>query len=169
MVIGILAAISIVAYNGISQNAKNTATIAAARQAVNAINLYVAEKGAYPAAGSRCLTTGQLCNWGSVTASPNAAFQGLLKDYGGLPTSVAVTSNGDYSGLFYSYIPGRTLNGVSKPLAVVFALSGQSQKCQLSNISDSGTEVMGLSTSGRTTNAGGATVCIISIDGPPHS
>lgn len=171
VVIGILAAISIVAYNGVSQSAKNTATIAAAKQAVNAINLYITEQGTYPATGNRCLTTGQPCNWGANEAEPNAAFQNLLKDYGGLPASVAATSSSDYGGIYYSYSTGRTFNGTTnfKPAAVVFALNGTSQKCQLPNVGNSGGSAMNTSTSGFTANSGGATVCIISIDGPPPS
>lgn len=49
VVIAILAAISIVAYNGIQQRARNSQTVAAVSAWAKAINLFVADKGTYPA------------------------------------------------------------------------------------------------------------------------
>ena len=48
VVIGILAAISVVAYNGITQSAKNAQTQQAAAQWLKALQLYRAEKGSWP-------------------------------------------------------------------------------------------------------------------------
>lgn len=62
VVIGILAAITVVAYNGIQNRAKNTKTINATSAWIKAIKLYQADKGSYPAMNS-CL--------GSLTTYPD--------------------------------------------------------------------------------------------------
>ena len=51
VVIAILAAISIVAYNGIQTRANNTQTIAAIKDYVKAYGLYALDNGTYPAGG----------------------------------------------------------------------------------------------------------------------
>lgn len=56
VVIAILAAITVVAYNGIQTRAKNVKTVAAASAWVKALKLYNAEKGAWPSTYS-CLGT----------------------------------------------------------------------------------------------------------------
>lgn len=56
VVIGILAAITIVAYNGIQTRAKNTKTVNAAVLWVKALKVYNADKGVWPPSGS-CLGT----------------------------------------------------------------------------------------------------------------
>lgn len=61
VVIGILAAISIVAYNGIRTRANNTQTIDAVKQFVKAYNLYAADNGGYPQE-SGCLGEGYPAN-----------------------------------------------------------------------------------------------------------
>ena len=48
VVIGILAAITIVSYNGITNRANNTKGIAAAKAVQDFVNAYYAEKGSYP-------------------------------------------------------------------------------------------------------------------------
>lgn len=67
VVIGILATISIVAYNGISQRAKNTAIINAARDTFKLVQAYVSTEGKYllPSANAThrfCVTTESGCN-----------------------------------------------------------------------------------------------------------
>lgn len=54
VVIAILAAISIVAFNGVQQRANNTVTIEATSQIVKAYGLYIAENGSLPT-GSGCI------------------------------------------------------------------------------------------------------------------
>lgn len=48
VVIGILATIGIVAYNGVSQKANNAAIISAASNSSKMIQTYIAEYGTYP-------------------------------------------------------------------------------------------------------------------------
>jgi prepilin-type N-terminal cleavage/methylation domain-containing protein len=54
VVIAILAAITVVAYNGIQTRAKNVKTISAATAWIKALKLYNADKGTWPTSGS-CL------------------------------------------------------------------------------------------------------------------
>lgn len=55
VVIAILAAITILAYNGIQQRARNDQVIAGVQQYIKAISLYAAAKGQFP------ITTGDTC------------------------------------------------------------------------------------------------------------
>ncbi|MES2876594.1 MAG: prepilin-type N-terminal cleavage/methylation domain-containing protein [Patescibacteria group bacterium] len=55
VVIGVLAAIIIVAYSGVQERAYVTRINTAGRQYAKAISLYAAGQGAYPAYGNRCL------------------------------------------------------------------------------------------------------------------
>ncbi len=63
VVIGILAAIVIVAFNGAQQRAKNANTLAVVKQYETAYRMYMADKGVYPAAATACLGEGyvRLC------------------------------------------------------------------------------------------------------------
>ena len=54
VVIGILAAIVVVAYNGVQERARNTKTLSAVNSWAKAIKLYRADKGTFPASNS-CL------------------------------------------------------------------------------------------------------------------
>ncbi len=167
VVIGILAAISVVAYTGISQSAKNVATISAVEQTIKAINMYIAETGEYPVANNvnQCLTTVQSCVWGTPVIG-GTGLRTKLASYSSLPDSIPDTSSTAYAGIIYQYNSDRTFNGVSKPAIIIFALNGTSQRCQLPNVANGGTLNLSNSTNGRTDNNNGATVCVISIDGP---
>ena len=48
VVIGVLAAITIVAFNGIQQRAENTKTKAGAQAYIKALRMYAVETGTYP-------------------------------------------------------------------------------------------------------------------------
>lgn len=88
VVIGILAAITIVAYNGIQTRAKNTKTVNAAVSWIKALKLYNADKGTWPT-GRSCLgssTTyvgdgGQCWNGYTVTSSLLTNMQPYLSSY----------------------------------------------------------------------------------------
>ena len=86
VVIGILAAITIVAYNGIQTRAKNAKTVNAAVQWVKALKLYNAEKGSWPTEYS-CLGTtstyvgsGGQC-WPSTAWTVKSAFLTQMEPY----------------------------------------------------------------------------------------
>ena len=67
VVIAILAAITIVAYNGIQQRSRNTQRIAAAKEWQKIITSYTSVNGAYPPGfpSHDCLGTGYETNWDS--------------------------------------------------------------------------------------------------------
>jgi general secretion pathway protein G len=124
VVIGILAAITIVAYNGIQQRSANAKTVAAANAWVKALKLYKADNGRWPA-GWVCLgdnykygvsgndETGtaqcRQTNASGYTVSPT--FNALIKPYlngSELPTPAfftAVYSDGTQwrRGIHYAY------------------------------------------------------------------
>lgn len=74
VVIAILAAISVVAYNGIQTRAENTKTVQSVAQYGKAIKLYVADRGAYPIQTYSCLGNPTRC--GNVTDSTDPGCSG---------------------------------------------------------------------------------------------
>ena len=167
VVIVILAAISIATYTNIQDRAKNTAAISAAKQMIHAINMYIAETGEYPATynANYCLTTVQTCAW-TTPVTGGSELRAKLVDYSSLPDSVPDTSSTAFVGIIYNYNNTRKFNDISKPAVIVYALNGTNQRCQLPNVANGGGYDLSNSTSGRTDNNNGATICVISIDGP---
>lgn len=78
VVIGILAAISIVAYNGVSQKANNAAIIDAAGKTQRLMQAYIAIEGKYPLPGPTtmfaCVTTETGCRSSTEDFPVNATF-----------------------------------------------------------------------------------------------
>lgn len=77
VVIAILATVSIVAYNGIQQRARNSQRISDIKAIANAVELYYADNGSYPMTGG----------WCTQISNPNrgngysAAFQSAIATY----------------------------------------------------------------------------------------
>ncbi len=71
VVIGILAAISIVAYNGVTQKARDDQRLADARNIVNAAASYQAERGNWP-------TKDEVVTYDTIKLTGNAADAGNL-------------------------------------------------------------------------------------------
>lgn len=85
VVIGILAAITIVAFNGVQNKARNQRMISAATQVYKAISLHVTEKGTYPLTGTiSCVGTGYpvdsagLCYSGQSGLTANTALAAYM-------------------------------------------------------------------------------------------
>ncbi|HEX7483788.1 MAG TPA: type II secretion system protein [Candidatus Saccharimonadales bacterium] len=109
VVIAILAAITIVAYNGIQQRSQNTKSASAATAWLKALHLYKVENGSWPTIYNVCLGTGykfgsdgagssgvaqcrqDTAGWG---IQESTAFNTMLKKYIGesLPTPAFVTA-----------------------------------------------------------------------------
>lgn len=118
VVIGILAAITIVAYNGIQQRAKNSQTEQALASWMKALRLYKADKGTYPS-GYVCLgagypygfagtdSSGGQCRFSGSAGNESAAFVAAMQPYiSSLPTpafATAGTSTAWFRGLTYVY------------------------------------------------------------------
>ena len=168
VVIGILAAISIVAFNGISQRAHNTSVVDAASKAVRLAQAYVAQEGTYPlpgpATGHACVTTQSGCHRGTASVAASAVFDGNITSVGQPPRSVSNIGDNRY-GIYFTYWG----SAGAGPFYLTYFLQGVNQQCGLSNVLNSG--FSGLSTTGYTNgnvNSTGKTLCAILISGPPH-
>jgi len=110
VVIGILAAITVVAYNGIQTRAKNTKTINATTAWIKAVKLYETDKGSYPPMNS-CLgnsTTYPDSGWCWITSTfvvaPSflSAMQPYMISYPE-PDTTNIDSTNTRRGSFYNY------------------------------------------------------------------
>ena len=140
VVIAILAAISIVAYNGIQARAENSKTINGVGAYIKAFNLYVADNGVYPSStgypclgvsasgGCAKLSVGDpTCNYsGNTNVIP--AFDALLVPYMG-PTKPSISeqvincAGGDtYRGAYMEANSGNV-----KTMRIVYHLKGDLQ------------------------------------------
>ena len=173
VVIGVLAAISVAAYSGIQQRAKNMAIISAANQSLKLINAYIAETGEYPPAtgASRlCITVSSGCMDGDgLVANPHAAFNTAFAALGNLPQSTPTEGASAY-GIAYSYRGTRTYNGDVQPVILQYFLIGHNRQCGVPNVSVANWSVGTPSSTGYSRNltASGVnkTECIINIPGP---
>lgn len=99
VVIGILAAITIVAYNGVQTRAENNKTSAAVNQSIKLLMLYKELNGNYPStpSGYACLGTGYnngICftqaDGISSAGQETASFNTALKTVGSIPNASTV-------------------------------------------------------------------------------
>lgn len=143
VVIGILAAITIVAYNGIQQRANNTTTTSVAKSFKTALTAYAIDNGRYPVTSTACLGTGYPdinsdglgdCGTsnGSVTYSNNVTMDNALKAYRaiGSPSMLRYNTNTWVQfGITFEYLAGYILDGVSNPWWMTYELGGTNEKC----------------------------------------
>lgn len=169
VVIGILAAISIVAYGNISQKANNAATIDVAGKTLKLIQAYVAENGTYPLTGPAtqvaCVTTQSGCRDSTGAIAAHAVFDGNMSSVGQLPRSVPIQNSERY-GIHITYWSGAT----EGPVYMIYTLKGISTQCGLSGVLNS--SMNGYATGGYTNgnlNGLGMTMCAIKVPGPAHS
>lgn len=131
VVIAILAAITIIAYNGIQTRAENTKTTNAVEAYVKALSMYATDNGLYPQYNYPCLggvspcsnmTDGVAACPGYGAASGPAAFDtAVATEVTRLPavSTQQMTCDGKtYRGAFYSYTNG------GKDSAIVLYLKG---------------------------------------------
>lgn len=170
VVIGVLAAITVVAYSGIQERANNTAVIAAAKQVQQIITAYKTTNGSLPVAYNACLTTDNSCTTytGVEQTNDNNALMTELRKIGTPPSSVPGT-NPTYHGLYYNYYSPRTYNGNVAPALLMYWLKGEQQDCQLANVGrqlpGTATEInpYETSTTGYTSSGNGITNCWVSL------
>lgn len=84
VVIGILAAITITAFNGIQERARNNQTISAVKEYIKLYRAYALDNQTYPnAASNYCLGSGYPSNlcWDNRAYTPNATVENALKTY----------------------------------------------------------------------------------------
>lgn len=185
VVIAILAAITIVAYNGIQQRARNSTRVSAMQSYVKLLTVYAIQNGAYPTfTNGACLgsgyTAGTCTNSSLSSTIPSSATEqgtfntqlsiaGTLPDYPKL--NAAATSSGSESGAFiYTY--GVTNEAPSRGTRLIYFLEGENQDCVLSRVSRNtdgsmaGTGAYTISPSLGVKNtyyAYGRTMCMISL------
>lgn len=164
VVIAILAAITIVAYNGIQQRANNTSIISSANSSFKVIESYVAANGKYPDSNYACISTTVGCS----LEGTNAVFNTNMATMGTLPKSVPIFGP-DRFGLNYLYDSTRTFNGAPQPAVLLYWLSGTNQQCGVSGVTSPAFGALTPSTTGYTDGndaSTGKTLCVITIPGP---
>lgn len=171
VVIAILAAISIVAYNGIQTRARNTQTLSAVAAYKKGFTLYIANKDAYPSApAARCLgqPAGGTCRGG--TWSEDATIDTALKTVMGdaLPQVVKVAGN-DSSALgivpigFVPVAQNVTLDGAAVSWIIYTLESGA--RCEVGPIASGSWPTFSSipPPSGITAISGGSSVCMLPL------
>lgn len=132
VIIAILAAITVVAYNGLTQRANNAAVVSSVESVAKLLRLYKTGENAYPlTSGSYCATTDNDCrtfDCSNPVTSNNATQVSALSAYGTLPASVPKVGSTCY-GMYYVYNSAYTLNSVPNPLLISFFLGGVNQDC----------------------------------------
>jgi prepilin-type N-terminal cleavage/methylation domain-containing protein len=93
VVLAILAAITIVAYNGIQDRAKAAQAMSGAEQYIRALQVYAADKGAYPTTiNIACFDGTVACNGAANAAASTALLNGLKLYASGIPIAMPYTT-----------------------------------------------------------------------------
>ena len=167
VVIAILAAISIVAYNGIQDRARNSATIQAAQQVQKLANSYVINTGqVLTTASNVCLTQENICasdSGATPTGTNNSGLMATLQPYGSLPNSVPYPA-----GIRTSNGVNRMVNDKLNPLFLIFWIKGTNANCGMSVVSGSASAWY-TSATGYSGSSGGWTQCVAPIQAPSNS
>lgn len=178
VVIAVLAAITIVAYNGIQTRAANSALKSAASQSLKLLASYVATENKYPPfapigtgySDFICLTIESGCYTNVSEKLGDAQLTAALSKVGSMPGSVYRTGSDRY-GVMFNYHPARTVDSVSQPAVLIYYLQGRNQDCGVTGvIQDVGATDL-LQTVRSTNNysngdAQGKTVCYVTVPGP---
>lgn len=167
VIIGILATVSIVAYDGVQQRAKNATIINAASQSLKAIETYIATTGEFPLRGVSCITTETYCNSSYSNETPlpvNPAFETNMATVGSLPKNIPV-SGARLRGLLYAFDSSVRVDGELRPATLRYYLFGEQQRCGLPGTVSGAYPDYVLSTTGYTTDERGTgkTKCEITI------
>ena len=170
VIIAILAAITLVTYNGIQQRANNAAIIDAASKSLRMIQAYIAANDKYPYTENGtyvCITTAVVCKRNSPAINGNATFEANIATVGTLPRTVPLVSS-IRSGITYEYDSARTVDGILQPAILEYYVFGVNSDCGRVALNSNGT-IITTSTNHYTTGdvgGSGATFCVITIPGP---
>lgn len=138
VVIGILAAIVIVAYNGITDNAKISAAKSAVTQTVKLFDLYALKYGSYPSVSTYTCLSGydadNTCHYSSGNdPGRNSTLENELQKVGAIP-SFPTDLYPAYNGLILRYAPsGETYNGKLTRYTLTWKLPAEGQDCDMPN------------------------------------
>lgn len=142
VVIAILAALVITAYNGITTQANNSKTAAVVQAYKKALLQYAAEKGSYPVSGASCLGEGypsNQCFRSNVIVSNNPTFNDRLKPYMGgdlpLPSTKVIDWGGAWTAWGALLFPNSTitLDGQPQHWWLIYMMEGNA-KCAVGPI-----------------------------------
>ncbi len=170
VVIAILAAITIVAYNGIRDRADNTAIIDAAAKSKRVIEAYIVSAQQYPWTVESeyvCITVDTSCRRNGGPQGVLPAFQTTIASVGSLPKSAPLVSD-IRGGVTYNYVSSRTVDGQSAPAILSYYLKGINTDCGMAVVNSEGTSPSTTSTKYTVGNVGssGSTQCVVSLSGP---
>lgn len=168
VIIAILAAITLMTYNGVQQRATNAAITDAASKTYRLLLAYMSTNGTVPYTGGACGTVDSGCATNTVW-STNATFNSNMSSIGTVPRTVPV-SGSDHYGILYYYSASRMVDGVPRPVAILYWLNGTAQACGLSGLlADPNAASTTITTAAYTAandSATGKTLCAVSIPGP---
>lgn len=136
VVIGILAAITIVAYNGIQQRATNTAIASSLDTVTKQILAYKAQNDDYPQGGPSlfyCATSDDKCTMYDGTDISTRSNSALLSQLGTISNPLESWPGGStkYFGINYAYLATNTFQGNPSPVLLTFWLQGTNQDCNV--------------------------------------
>lgn len=145
VIIGILAALVIVAYNGIQQRARNTARITSAKELQKLLSAYIAQEGKYPSITTNaCIGTGYtdwggdgtLDCWVKATSEyhPSALIDSELQKVATIPKVETGDVKGAYTFRGYLYYPNQTIDGQAGRIMLAYFLEGLGQNCGIPGI-----------------------------------
>lgn len=132
VIIGVLAALVIVAYNGVQQRAENSKVAAAVQAYKKALLQYATDKNSYPiASGGACLGEGYPSGCYGGQYSEVVAFNNLLRPYlgnGTLPLPSIKITDGRRGALFYGNA-AQTIDGLPHTWFIWYVIQGAGIKC----------------------------------------
>lgn len=168
VIIAILAAITLVTYNGVQRRATNAAITDAASKTYRLLLAYMSTNGTAPYNYGTCVTVDSGCAANTVW-SGSATFSSSLDTIGTAPRSVPFFGS-DHYGILYYYNGSRMVDGILRPVAVVYWLNGTGQACGLTGIiADPNATSTTTTTAAYTAandSASGKTLCAVSVPGP---
>lgn len=157
VVIAILAAITIVAFNGVQQRARNTARLSAAKSVLKQLEIYTRQTGTNWASSVFCIPTEANYDAGngglpdcyasnaprseSATVNANFAAENIKFSYPNTPVTDA--SGITYYGIHVAYFANQSqgMNGVLRPYILIFFLEGSNQDCGPDSVTQDGSKV----------------------------
>ncbi|MGH7217820.1 MAG: prepilin-type N-terminal cleavage/methylation domain-containing protein [Candidatus Microsaccharimonas sp.] len=169
VVIAILAAITIVSFSGIQQQAKVTSIVDAAGKSQRMIMAYIAKNGTYPYTGSSyaCITTESTCRRNSGPLANVATFDTEMATIGSTPKSTPLATD-IRGGITYQYNASRTVDGTPAPAVLGYYLPGTNVDCGFPVLNGDSTAAVTVSSKYTNGNVGSSntTQCVVSIPGP---
>lgn len=158
VVIAILAAITIVAYNGVQVRARNSARLQAADTIYKQLELYTVQTSSFYGSPIACIPTEANYDAGNgglpdcyasdaprsevAAVNSNLAAAGFTK-FSYPNTPITDTSGVVYRGIHIAYFSNMNqgMNGVLRPFILIFFLEGQNQDCGPNSVTQDGSKV----------------------------